>query len=490
MLHWRPTLLLVLLALPGCTSNPGTGSDAPSAALADPDSTTSQRRGAVDALAEQARAATDPAVKSQLRESIKRMAWKRSETPQVRLAAIDALAADPAGDADTVAMLNLMLPTENSWPVIERASTLAREHGWKDMTSGLIRSWSRPVPDPTDDARPERAALIALRPGVEPPTIVFDFFATPATGQFAERARSDAWTLLCRIDPGGVYARRRLADGPLPSGADTDPFIADLRAAAELGAFPATTEQFDWLRDLRSPTHANWWSAARDAVASLTPAQREGLELRHAAVLLWARDRRPGLLGASREELASQARAALAGRKTHLRTADTPVASAAVKESLDAWQGRLVWADLLSIVCAVEAISDPAVTRALFEQADADMADSSTEHGGVLDAPKGSTAGFTALAYPPRPSQRVSDTRFVASSDLLTAGAASLFHYHFHAQKHDNDEYAGPGPGDLDYARIFGRACVVFTFASRNALGADYYQPNGARIDLGEIRRP
>ena len=44
--------------------------------------------------------------------------------------------------------------------------------------------------------------------------------------------------------------------------------------------------------------------------------------------------------------------------------------------------------------------------------------------------------------------------------------------------------------GDLDYAKRFGRSCLVLTFVSKNAMGVDYYQPDGARIDIGSISRP
>ena len=49
------------------------------------------------------------------------------------------------------------------------------------------------------------------------------------------------------------------------------------------------------------------------------------------------------------------------------------------------------------------------------------------------------------------------------------------------------------GPDPVLYfrdARRFGRSCLVFTFVSSDALGVDYYQPDGARIDLGPIQRP
>jgi hypothetical protein len=80
--------------------------------------------------------------------------------------------------------------------------------------------------------------------------------------------------------------------------------------------------------------------------------------------------------------------------------------------------------------------------------------------------------------------------RFVASDDLLNAGVPALFHYHFHAAHYDNRKYAGPSLADLEYARQYGRSCLVFTFVTRDRLNVDYYQPDGARVDLGSIERP
>jgi hypothetical protein len=51
-------------------------------------------------------------------------------------------------------------------------------------------------------------------------------------------------------------------------------------------------------------------------------------------------------------------------------------------------------------------------------------------------------------------------------------------------------DYAGPGQGDDAYAQVLGRSCIVFTTLGKDSMNADYYQPDGVVIDLGEIRRP
>jgi hypothetical protein len=40
----------------------------------------------------------------------------------------------------------------------------------------------------------------------------------------------------------------------------------------------------------------------------------------------------------------------------------------------------------------------------------------------------------------------------------------------------------------LDYANRMGRNCLVFTSISDGVINVDYYQSNGAVIDLGEIK--
>ena len=385
-------------------------------------------------------------------------------------------------------MLTLLLPTENQWPVIEHVCDLAVETNTTELIPALVRSWARPVQRPGDDERPERAALLALTPGVPIEQTVFGVFAAPQDpeDQFGERTRRDAWTLLSRIDPAGATTKDFIAQSP---DAHDDPLLADLQTVArDLGAIPLTTEQLDWVEDLRKPEHAGFWRLAKAQVAALGAEQREGFELRHLAGVLWASQHRSEWLSASRRQLLDQLSGELEGRRHTRRSADYPDAMAAPRETIEYWRKDLVGGDALLLCIANEAMQDPRLSRELFEQADHDQRDESTEHGGVLDAnPDG---GFVALSFPPRPAQRSGDNRFVASQELLDAGATALFHYHFHAQSNNNDDYAGPGPGDLEYAARFGRSCIVLTFVSSRSLGVDYYQPDGARIDLGAISRP
>ena len=456
----------------------------PLGVLSDPAAHSSTKERAVEVVAQMARnGEMDSAV---VREVLKRTAWGRGNRPNVRNAAIDELLADDA--TDTARMLSLLLPTESQWGVIEHVCDLAVESNNTELIPALVRSWTRFVQRPSDEDRPERAALVALAPGVPVERTIFGVFATvhDPDDHFGERTRRDAWTLLSRIDPDGSMARDFVAQAP---DASDDPLLADLQVAArDLGAIPLTTEQLDWVEELRKPAHAEFWERGKTIVASLGADQREGFELRHVVGVLWASEHREGWLGVSRNEMLSGLTTELAGRRHTRRTADFPDAMTGPRETIDHWGGDLVWGDALLMRIALTAITDTGVIRELYEQADHDKRDESTEHGGVLDAdPEG---GFVAYSYPPRPAQRAGDNRFIASQELIDAGNAALFHYHFHAQEFNNDEYAGPGVGDLEYARRFGRSCLVLTFTSSKTLGVDYYQPDGARIDLGAIVRP
>jgi len=73
---------------------------------------------------------------------------------------------------------------------------------------------------------------------------------------------------------------------------------------------------------------------------------------------------------------------------------------------------------------------------------------------------------------------------------MIEASDTSLFHYHFHAKRTRNMDYAGPSFSDFEYARTYGRSCLLFTFVSPDRLNVDYFQPGGLRLDLGTIDRP
>jgi hypothetical protein len=84
---------------------------------------------------------------------------------------------------------------------------------------------------------------------------------------------------------------------------------------------------------------------------------------------------------------------------------------------------------------------------------------------------------------------RAHDLKFLAPQALIDRVYTGLAHYHFHAQEYKNTNHAGPGIGDMEFAKRLNFNCLVFTFVERDRLNVDYYQPNGAVVDLGTLER-
>lgn len=468
-----------------------------------------------------------------VREQFKTSLFLLSSTDDVRLRIVETLLKDEReeGVADTRNVLRLRVPRETSWPIIQRICDEAVKRNWTEMTPALVRSYSRKVSEPPDDQRPERAALLSLNPGKSIEEIVYDVFITnrdtgTATSDsakyLAERARTDAWDLLGRLDKDGTKRAALLANdarvsttpGAAVPGdkASPDTMLADLRAAAkDLRAVPLTGQELEWVRTLRSPGNTlneTWWKEATAAVARLNDEQAVGLEVRHAEPVRWASVYRADWLSMSRSQLAGELGQRLRGRMVHERSAEDGDFGTATPESIEYWDAKLVWGDFLTLLVIDEALKDPAVIAALLAQSETDRDNTKTEMGGAIEAAivadgsggsggksggsggseSAKTARFEARDYPPQVGSRSSDTKYIASERMIASTPRSLAHYHFHAQKEKNTDYAGPSNGDLEYAATYARNCLVFTSVGRNALGVDYYQRNKVRIDLGEVK--
>jgi len=473
-------VLLAALSLAACAARPAGD---PAELAADRDRSAAAREGAVARLAERLE---DPTAAPAARDQLKSIAWSRREPFTLRRAAINALLeSDPA---DTRTMLALLLPTEPSADVVEFIAETAAERDWTDLAAPLIRAWTRPRPGTAFTDRAEPRAIADLHPGRDLAEIVFDVFITPAPDRaFNDKERRAAWEALGLLDPTGATAAERLADLPPTE----DPLVAAVQSAAvELGAVPPTQEQLEWLTLLRSPAFSAAYANARRVIARLSPDQREGLALRHAPALAAAEISNPELLSLDREDLLDLLRERLAARRTSLRSAEGG-ARDPLAESLPRAEPELAWADLVHILAIDDAVRAPRLVAQLFDHADRDHADTSTEYGGVLvDPDDDPRTTYRTILYPPRPAQRQGDKRFIAAPEMFSQHPDALAHFHFHVQSTRNARYAGPGPADLAYADAFGRANLVLTFIDEDTLAVDYYQPGGATLDLGHITRP
>jgi hypothetical protein len=468
-------------------------------------------RSRLNALKEtQALVAQDPGLRDASHRVYSDIAWTYSEPVALRVGVLQAMIddPDPKAAADAKDTVKLLLPRERSLEVVRFISRAAAERGWDDCIPSLIRSYSRTpasigwVGVNKESDRPERAALSVLSKGAAVERVVFQAFLKPPAQvstygtDWAQRFRADAWDLLARLDTDGTLRASMLSEVP-EVGADD--LVLDIqRCVRELRAMPRTGDELKWLMSLVDPNkraNAVWWGEAAKAIASIgEDGRNSSLSLRHAEPIRWAAAKHPQWLQATRQELLSELRTRLGRRTIHERSAES--GQYRIHEQLVAWETKLRWGDLISILAIDEAIREPSVTRAFLTQAELDRKDDTTEYGGVLmlrsalggaSRPTQTGDEWIAVLFPPRAGQREGDEKFVASADMITTSDQALAHYHMHAQKSRNSEFAGPSPGDLLYAAHSGRACVVLTTVYEGKIDADYYQPDGAVIDLGEL---
>jgi hypothetical protein len=474
-------LAVLPLLLTACAGSGSSKDDAPLTAINDLKAHTDTRTRAINRLNEAVAAGEVDAASA--RESLKRVAWSRATFWKVRAAAIDELVEDEKNLADTKNMLRLMLPTEPASEIVRKITDMAAAGKWPELSTAIVRRWSKVDSRVTDDKRPERAALAAIFPDRPVEDTVFAAFANTIEGVPSdERARQDAWALLRRIDKSG-RTRDLLAGGG--AGEGTDEMMSTLRrGASELRCVPESAEQLAWMQRLGTKDGAAFWQQCAAAVSRLNDDQSRGFAMRHLGVLRWAAENRADWLGLDRASLLSELERRLEGRPRHWRVGEGSAGNRG--ESLHRFREELVWGDALAALVADDLLSSGAANAALFDCAQRDQKDTSTEYGGNIDA-----VGTTPRVdlFPPRATQRYNDRQFVPSEEMLKAGDTALFHFHFHATTWNNADYAGPSDGDLQTANTLGRASLLFTSIDDRTLAVDYYQAGGAVIDLGELKK-
>lgn len=429
------------------------------------------------------------------REATKDILWRASVGAPARIRALELLAEDPtdAEGADTRTLLMLFLPVEPDYAVVRRACEIIVQRGWQDLSAALVRALARQQSVIPDNERVEAVTLLALNPGKSLVEIAFAQFAREPVGkgralERQERERAAAWDLLTRLDRDGS---KRVAIASDPSFA-AQGLAGELQEAVRvLGAVPVTSEQLAWVGLMRKEAAGGaWWTQTAGAIGVISAEARTGWALRHAEAARWAQQNHPEWLRASRQDLVAQIKGRLGKRKFHTREPEGADQMAG-NESFNDQQKKLVWGDLLLILVVDDALQGVGSAEALWQQARRDMADQSTELGGIVQAQGGEQSGqageWEFKLFPPRGSQRTGDKRFIASDEMIKGSTFAIAHYHFHAQEVRNRKYAGPSPGDAEYAARFGRACLIFTPVKEGVLNADLLLPTGVCIDLGEI---
>lgn len=374
-----------------------------------------------------------------------------AQPDDLRIAVIDRLLADD--EARLRGVLASHLTVIDRWPVIEHVCRIAAGRRWGDFVPVLIASYARPSLTVADADRPERRAIEALRPGVPLADAVFAVFDAPR-GTVSEGRRLAAWSLLCRLENPRQRVMSATSDAVL---------VRTLHhAAGVMDVLPSTPQACAML--LMSQT----------VVQSNTIKKGGGVAHRHYALL--------GLLIDSndRDYVVNQLASA-----RHVWRSERDERDAAWTESFAGQLDRLSDADVQVIAWVMRAMEIQPVVAQWFAQADADHADTTTEHGGVLLRRDDGT--IEAVAYPSDGASH--DQQFIAPPEMLWRLAQGGVHYHFHAQSHRNAAFAGPGPGDLTFVNRYEVAAIVLTFIDRDTLNVDYYQPNGVVIDLGCVTR-
>jgi len=224
--------------------------------------------------------------------------------------------------------------------------------------------------------------------------------------------------------------------------------------------------------------------SARAALDAMPKDRREAVEIRSIPVAVAALKRRSGLLTASEADLFAELEARTKGRRR--ASPDFTGFGSGFTESLYEQRERASWSDLAAMALALDLLDDVGLRRHLFEQADRDREDRTTEYGGVLSLDREGRGEL--LEFPPR--AKNGDLRFESPQALFDALYTGLFHYHNHTQKYENSEYAGPHTGDFAFADSTRCNGLVFTFLSADLIGVDFYRYDRLVVDLGAVSRP
>ena len=467
---WMAVAGLVGLLLAGC-GGPVAVED-PLATLRQTEVSSRQHFRAMEAL--DARP-DDPAY----REALHRMIWRPGYTPVAREAAFDRLAVVDEEGLKRTCRQHLPRLGAREW--LERLCQLITDRGWADLSPALVSSWARPIGFIDDAERQEYQALVRLHGEENVVEVIFEILIE-SNQPYQQGLRSRCWELLHRLGH-----RDRLVDllARHAVGAD-DPMLADLQAAAiELGIIPRNHEEILWLRKLREPQRAEFWSQAAAIVPGLADSRRRELELRDLPILVAASIHDPWLLEASKDDLYQRVSAHILSSRLHIDADRFRGNPGTYAQRLREHRDALTWGDLAAMLLAVRAMQVPQVVAHLFDYAERDRQDRSCEYGGVLTLDR--QGRFEILEFPPR--FRLHDNRFDAPQRMLDAGYAAVFHFHNHAQRHRNQQYAGPHIGDLNYADNLRANCLVFTFVNEDTMNVDFYRHSRVIVDLGEIRR-
>ena len=414
-------------------------------------------------------------------EALHRVIWRPGYTLDVREAAFSRLKA--TDEAELKRTLRQYLPRMAAWEARSRWCERIAEAGWIELTPALVSSWSQPVVFVESDRdRPEFLALAALHGEDQVPSAIFDLLLTSRRVS-QQGLRTRCWSLLHRLGE-AERLHTLLRDRDVPA---DDLFLVDLqRAARELGIVPETREEILWIRTLCTPPYQAFWAEAMSALGQLPEARRLSLEMRDLAIAVAAARHAPDLLTASRESLYTNLADDLRGEQHFSHGSRFGGLNANPRERIYDWRNELTWGDLVAMTLMRRAFEITPVVAHLFDYAERDRLDRSTEYGGVMALDR--KGRFEILEFLPR--VREHDQKFNAPQAMFDAAYTALAHFHYHVQRRRNGDYAGPGFGDVNYADNTRANCLVFTSVRDGVMNVDFYRHGRVMVDLGTIERP
>ncbi|MCH2145910.1 MAG: hypothetical protein MK082_12305 [Phycisphaerales bacterium] len=398
----------------------------------------------------------------------------------VRKAAYQRLVkADPRS---LVSALDLVLgrlepPEYRDWVIMQ----IAREDR-TELTKAIIRSWAMPVRlwERVDD-RPEPRAL-AMMYGSDQVSTVLIRTMLDASPAIEANLRARCWELV--VAGGDEDKLVALVHDDTLVGRDG--LLVDMRAAIDdFGIVPRNREEILWIRELRRPERRAYWDGLAKALEGMPKARRRTLEPRDLAVVAAASRHVPELLVADEDAMFEKLESELRSNGDR-HTADLTGWAIRISEGIRDDRARLTWGDLAAMTLARQAMQASSLREHLFDFAERDLMDKTTEYGGVIrldDAGR-----FELVEHMPR--VKVADDRYHAPQSLFDDGYTSLFHIHNHAQRYRNARYAGPHVGDIEYADETGANGLVFTFIDPRTMNVDFYRHGAVIVDLGTISRP
>ena len=380
-------------------------------------------------------------------------------------------------------MLELRLPrvTRTDWREW-LCEAIARDQ-WIDMTPTLIRAWARPVVGWTMDPseRPERLALVSIFGEDRIADVLLQVMldANPVT---AANLRARCWELL--VEEGSDETLRELLRGT--EAAANDGMVLDLQTVERAtGLIPHNREEILWARALCTEEHKAYLKELSEAIDALPIDRRATLELRDLAVVHATFRHEPELLSMDVDDLIDRVQSVVRSEDRRIPSPRFEGWVGNYTEALHKVAEELDWADALALLLATKAMATDAVALHIFDQADRDLTDSTTELGGVMALDR--EGRFVLIECEPR--TRQGDNQYLPPQEAFDQGYVGLFHYHNHAQKYQNREYAGPHLGDFAYANNTRANCLVFTFLSSRELNVDFYRHGKVVVDLGVIKR-